>query len=141
MAINKSRQVTIPFGTEGARASITMSLGTALFLGFEKGDITPGTVTIQLPPKTYKRSAWMGGPKLSVNRAGGTSIRQVGSTSSRAKTNKRLILEADGSQETVYFTGTQAEAVAFLLNNSKGASFVIRSATGRDLMPVLPEGN
>lgn len=138
MAINPSRMVTLPYGTQGARGSITLSLGAALFLGFGREDITPGTVTVQLGQKTYRRSAWMGGPTLAVNRSAQSSVRQLGSANSRAKTNKKLILEASGTQETVYFTGTQARAVAFLVAKAKDASFVIRSATGRDLMPVLP---
>ncbi len=138
VAISQSRLVTLPFGEQGARGSITLTLAAALFLGFTRNDITPGTVTVQLGAKNYRRSAWMGGPTVPVNREAQTSVRQLGSVSSKAKTNKRLILEASGTQETVYFTGTQARAVAFLLDKAQGASFVIRSAHGRDLMPVLP---
>lgn len=115
-----------------------MTLGSALYLGFKKEDITPGTVTVQLQAKSYKRAAWMGGPLLPVSRPAQTSTRQLGSASSRAKTNKKLILDAGDTQETVYFTGTQARAVAFLLEKIKNKSIVIRSKTGRDLMPVLP---
>lgn len=115
-----------------------MTLGSALFLGFERQDITPGTVTVQLQARNYNRAAWMGGPLLPVSRPAQTSVRQLGSTHSRAKSNKKLILDAGAQQETVYYTGTQARAVAFLLNKIKNASVVIRSATGRDLMPILP---
>lgn len=138
MALNLSRSVTLPFGQQGARGSITMTLGSALFLGFEREDITPGTVTVQLQAKSYRRAAWMGGPTIPVSRPQQTSTRQLGSVSSRAKTNKKLILDAGSTQETVYYTGTQARAVAFLLAKVKGASVVIRSAKGRDLMPILP---
>lgn len=138
MALNLSRLVTLPYGQQGSRGSITMTLGTALFLGFERGDITPGTVSVQLQARNYKRAAWMGGPLLPVSRPAQTSVRQLGSSHSRAKSQKKLILDAGNSQETVYFTGTQARAVNFLINKTKNASIVIRSHTGRDLMPVLP---
>lgn len=138
MALNLSRLVTLPYGQQGERGSITMTLGGALFLGFERADITPGTVEVQLSAKNYSRAAWMGGPLIPVSRQAQTSIRQLGSTHSRAKSNKKLILDAGDTQETVYFTGTQARAVAFLLDKIKNASVVIRSATGRDLMPILP---
>lgn len=141
MALNLSRMVTLPFGQQGSRGSITMSLGSALFLGFEREDISPGTVEVQLQPRSYSRTAWMGGPKIPVSRGAQTTVRQLGSSKSRAKTNKKLILDAGATQDTVYFTGTQARAVAFLLTKIKNASIVIRSATGRDLMPVLPANN
>lgn len=138
MAINNARSVTLPYGTQGARGSVTMTLGAALYLGFRREDITPGTVVVNLPAKSYRRSAWMGGPTVPVSRAAGTSVRQLGSTNSRAKSNKKLIIEAGSTQETVYYTGTQARAVAFLLDKVGSQTVVIRSATGRDLMPVLP---
>jgi hypothetical protein len=138
MAIHPERMVTIPLGPQDARASVTMTLGAALYLGFKKEEIVPNVVQINLPAKTYKRAAWMGGPTIPVSRPQGTAIRHIGSSGSRAKTNKKLILEADGTQETVYFTGKQAEVVSFLLQHANGASFVIRNRHGRDLMPVLP---
>lgn len=138
MALNESRLVTLPYGTQGARGSITMALGSALFLGFQRNDITPATVSVQLQATSYRRAAWMGGPTIPVNRPAQTSTRQLGSARTRAKTNKKLIIDAGDTQETAYYTGTQARAVAFLLSKIKNASVVIRSATGRSLMPVLP---
>lgn len=140
MATNNSRMVTLPFGPQGARATVTMTLGAALFLGFKREDISPGTTTVQLSAKNYRRAAWMGGPLLPVNRPEQSSVRQIGSMSSRARTNKRLILDAGNTQETVYFTGTQAEVVSFLVDKCRAENVVIRSKTGRNLMPVLPKG-
>ena len=133
-----ARMVVIPWEHNGKNHAFTMALGTAKALGIDLTDGTLGVVSVPVPAKSYTRQLYPGGPSVAQNRAAGNRDITVGPQKGGAKTNKKFRLVQGTTQDTIYFSGSQARALAWLLANSNvgGSSTAIYSATGKPLRIV-----
>jgi len=137
----RAKLITIHY-TLGERShGLRMAYGTALALGINRSAIGIGYKTANTTAKNgIQRRLYPGGPSVTYNRADGQRQVAVGPGSGRARTNKKVIVRADaGGSATIYFSGRQADAVAWLMANttiSNGSTtngYQLFSVTGRPL--------
>lgn len=126
-----ARYVVLPFEQDGKHGNITLSLGTALALGFTQDQLTANTRQFTVAALDYVRSAYIGGPTIPVHRSAQEITRQIGSASSGAKTNKKLRLRLGADSDTIYFTGPVHSAVKWLQLNIKTAGVAIANKSGK----------
>lgn len=133
-----ARLVVIPWEYNGKNHAFTMALGTAKALGIDLTDGTLGVVSVPVGGKSITRQLYPGGPTVSYDRAAGNRDITVGPQKGGAKTNKKFRLVQGSTQDTIYFSGSQARALAWLLANSNvgSSSTAIYSATGKALRIV-----
>jgi hypothetical protein len=137
----RAKLITLHFTQGGRTAGIRLAYGTALALGIDVSSAGLGYVNRTIPAKSgLSRRLYPGGPSIPYNRAEGVRPVAVGPGSGRARTNKKLIVKADtGESATIYFSGRQADAVAWLNANaaiSEGdeqGGYQLYSNTGRPL--------
>ena len=137
----RAKLITLHFTQGGRTAGIRLAYGTALALGIDVGSTGLGYVNRAIPAKSgLSRRLYPGGPSVPYDRAAGTRPVAVGPGTGRARTNKKLIVKADtGASATIYFSGRQADAVAWLnanasiSNGDEDGGYQLFSNTGRPL--------
>jgi hypothetical protein len=137
----RAKLITLHFEQGGKSYGLRMAYGTALALGIDESQIGTGYKDAPLSAKNgIERRLYPGGPSVTYNRAAGTRPVAVGPGSGRARTNKKLIVRSDsGGSATIYFSGPQAAAVAWLNANANIAEdstengYQLYSVTGRPL--------
>jgi hypothetical protein len=133
MADLNAKIISIPYTVSGQTGCLKMALGTYTYLfGSAPLPATANFRSYQLPSKTYTRHAWAGGPAITVTRDAQTVQRAVGTVNSTAKSEKKLVLTADGVSETIYYTGRVFNAVKYLKDNASAnpEAVVIEGARG-----------
>jgi hypothetical protein len=137
----RAKLITLHF-TQGEKTyGLRMAYGTALALGIDESELSTGYKTANTTAKNgIQRRLYPGGPSVTYNRAAGQRQVAVGPGSGRARTNKKVIVRADsGGSATIYFSGPQAAAVAWLYENTNIAEdsttngYQLFSVTGRPL--------
>lgn len=133
-----ARMVVIPWEHNGKNHAFTMALGTAKALGIDLTDGTLGVVSVPVGAKNITRQLYPGGPTVSYERSAGNRDITVGPQKGGAKTNKKFRLVQGNTSDTIYFSGSQARALAWLIANSNvgSSSTEIFSATGKRLRVV-----
>ena len=137
----RAKLITLHFTQGGNSYGLRMAYGTALALGIDESKIGTGYKNANVAAKSgIERRLYPGGPSVTYNRAAGTRPVAVGPGSGRARTNKKLIVRSDsGGSATIYFSGPQAAAVAWLNANANIAEdstengYQLYSVTGRPL--------
>jgi hypothetical protein len=137
----RAKLITLHFEQGEKSYGLRMAYGTALALGIDESKIGTGYKDKPLTAKNgIERRLYPGGPSVTYNRAAGTRPVAVGPGSGRARTNKKLIVRSDtGGSATIYFSGPQAAAVAWLNANANIAEdstengYQLFSVTGRPL--------
>lgn len=119
MADLNAKLISIPYTIAGETGCLKMALGTYTYLfGTAPLPAAANFRTYELPSKTYTRHAWAGGPAITVTRDAQTVQRAVGTVNSTAKSEKKLVLTADGISDTIYYTGRVFNAVKYLKDNA-----------------------
>lgn len=137
----RARYVSLPFSINDRTHGLRMTLGTALALGINPEQIGTGYVNRTVQGGARSRRLYPGGPSVSYSVPTGERPVAVGPGSGRARTNRKLIVRdvATNSSATIYFSGRQADAVAWLRQNATIADddtvggFQLYSATGKPL--------
>jgi len=137
----RAKLITLHFTQGGKKHGLRMAYGTALALGINQNQISIGYTTANVAAKGgIQRRLYPGGPSVTYNRAAGPRQVAVGPGSGRARTNKKLEVRSDtGGSATIYFSGPQAGAVAWLNANANIAQtetdngYQLFSVTGRPL--------
>jgi hypothetical protein len=137
----RAKLITIHFTQGDNSHGLRMAYGTALALGINRSAIGTGYKTVNTTAKNgIQRRLYPGGPSVTYDRADGQRKVAVGPGSGRARTNKKMIVRADaGGSATIYFSGRQADAVAWLManttiaNGSTSNGYQLFSVTGRPL--------
>ena len=133
MSEEYSKVVTIPYKEDGVHGVFRMALGTYNYL-FGTTKLPTGATfrSYTVSPKSYVRHAWAGGPAITVTRDAQTVQRAVGTVNSTAKSEKKLVLTADGISDTIYYTGRVFNAVKYLKDNASAnpVPVVIEGARG-----------
>lgn len=110
----QARILTIPWQQGGKRGTFKAALGTVSFLGLPLDQDELGEVTYSVGSKTISRTMYPGGPELSYNRPAQTITRTIGGSVSTAKSESKLVLRANNTTDTVYFTGPRTEFLQWL---------------------------
>jgi hypothetical protein len=137
----RARLITIHYTLGDNSHGLRMAYGTALALGINRSAIGIGYKTGTTTAKNgIQRRLYPGGPSVTYNRDAGERQVAVGPGSGRARTNKKMIVRADaGGSATIYFSGPQAAAVSWLMQNTTIANgsttngYQLFSVTGRPL--------
>jgi hypothetical protein len=137
----RAKLITLHFTQGGRTAGIRLAYGTALALGIDVANTGLGYVNRPLTARSgLSRRLYPGGPSVSYNRAEGERPVAVGPRAGRARTNKKLIVRSDtGGSAVIYFSGRQADAVAWLnanasiSNGDEDGGYQLYSSTGRAL--------
>jgi hypothetical protein len=134
----QARIMTLGWQEGGKRGTVKLALGTLNYLGLPLVASELSEVTYSVGSKAITRRMYPGGPTLSYNRPAQEITRTLGGGVSRAKTEKKLILKAADSSDTIYFTGPQNEFVKWFAARCQGAEEPVKmlSAKGNPLAVI-----
>lgn len=138
----RARKITVHFTSNGKTHGLVMAYGTAQALGIDDSKMGTGYNLTSVRGHSTTRRLYPGGPTVGVSVPEKTQARAAGPSKSGAATNKRLLLRGSGPNDhaTIYFSGPQQAAVAWLKANTSissnflGKGIGLYSATGRPLM-------
>jgi hypothetical protein len=122
----RARVMTLGWEQDGKRGTVKIALGTMDFLGLPLTASELSEVTYSVGSKAITRRMYPGGPTLSYTRPAQSITRTIGGNVSRAKTEKKLVLAANDSSDTIYFTGPQNEFVKWFTARVQGAEQPVR---------------
>jgi hypothetical protein len=120
MATDKrAREITLHFEHEGKTHGLKMELGTAEAIGINSSLIKTGFKTVNVDGHTTTRRLYPGGPSVNVSVEDMDRPVAVGPGSGSAKTNKKIIIRSNLTQQsrTIYYSGPMQSAVAWLTAN------------------------
>jgi hypothetical protein len=142
----RSREVVVPWESGGQKGFARLALGTLQFLGINPPDAEDSVISYTVPAKRISRRLYPGGPSVSYDRPVTTITKALGGGVSTAKSNRKIILQTNNQQDTIYYTGSRPRFLSWLKANGNGSSvpIQIRGANGNPLgflgLPDAPGG-
>lgn len=133
-----ARQITVNFTYNGHRGGFRMAAGTAEALGIDKSHYGNGSREVSVEAGSYQRKLYPGGPSVTATVKEGTRMVPAGPQKGAAKTNKKLRLVKGNTHDTIYYTGSQTHALAWLKENTNVllSNVVIYSGQGKLLSTI-----
>lgn len=125
----QARILTLPWSQNGKRGTFKAALGTVEFLGIPLTAGELGEVSYPVGAKTISRRMYPGGPVLTYNRPAQTIRRVVGGGVSTARSSSKLILRANNTTDTVYYTGPLADFCDWLRPRMQASESVVELLT------------